>query len=134
LVSLSTVSNVGRAVSGKWSVSVRIGGLFYINYYENYENDIVGHEIVRIPSYRSNLFSTQTFQELLYEGLAAIKAWKAETTKKYRHTVMPLEVVCRHDKTVLTATLTGDFPGSPVTVNFDFVLEAGKILSLEIHA
>src|SRR6266702_4597444 len=66
LVSLSTVSHVGRAVSGKWSVSVRIGGLFYINYYENYENDIVGHEIVRIPSYRSNLFSTQTFQELLY--------------------------------------------------------------------
>src|SRR6266702_8566867 len=65
LVSLSTVSHVGRAVSGKWSVSVRIGGLFYINYYENYENDIVGHEIVRIPSYRSNLFSTQTFQELL---------------------------------------------------------------------
>src|SRR2546425_9095599 len=66
LVSLSTVSHVGRAVSGKWSVSVRIGGLFYINYYENYENDIVGHEIVRIPSYRSNLFSTQTFQELLF--------------------------------------------------------------------
>src|SRR2546422_4584456 len=54
------------SVSGKWSVSVRIGGLFYINYYENYENDIVGHEIVRIPSYRSNLFSTQTFQELLF--------------------------------------------------------------------
>ena|SRR5712664_4208533 len=69
-----------------------------------------------------------------YEGLAAIKAWKAETTKKYHHTVLPLEVVCRHDKTVLTATLTGDFPGSPVTVNFDFVLGAGKILSLEIHA
>jgi hypothetical protein len=37
-------------------------------------------------------------------------------------------------ETVLTATLTGDFPGSPVTVHFDFVLEAGKILSLEIHA
>ena len=40
----------------------------------------------------------------------------------------------QHGKTVLTATLTGDFPGSPVTVHFDFVLEAGKILSLEIHA
>jgi hypothetical protein len=30
------------------------------------ENDIVCHEIVRIPSYRSNIFSTQIFQELLY--------------------------------------------------------------------
>src|SRR6266702_1370312 len=67
LVSVSTVSNVGKAVSEKWSVSVRIGGLFYINYYENYENNIVGHEILRIPSYWSNLFSTQTFQELLIE-------------------------------------------------------------------
>jgi SnoaL-like domain len=69
-----------------------------------------------------------------YEGLAAIKAWKAETKKQYHHTVTPLEVAQQHGKTVLTATLTGDFPGSPVTVNFAFVLEAGKILSLEIHA
>jgi hypothetical protein len=36
-----------------------------INYYENYENDIVCHGIVRRPSYRSNIFSTQIFQELL---------------------------------------------------------------------
>jgi SnoaL-like domain len=69
-----------------------------------------------------------------YEGLAAIKAWKAETKKQYHHTVTPLDVAQQHGKTVLTATLTGDFPGSPMTVNFAFVLEAGKILSLEIHA
>ena len=68
-----------------------------------------------------------------YEGLAAIKEWKAETKQKYHHTVTPLEVAQPHGKTVLTATLTGDFPGSPVTLHFDFVLEAGKILSLEIH-
>ena len=69
-----------------------------------------------------------------YEGLAAITAWKAATKQKYHHTVTPLEVAEENGKTVLTATLTGDFPGSPVTVRFDFVLEAGKILSLEIHA
>jgi hypothetical protein len=69
-----------------------------------------------------------------YEGLAAITAWKAQTKKKYHHTVTPLDVAQENDKTVLTATLTGDFPGSPVTVKFAFVLEAGKILSLEIHA
>jgi hypothetical protein len=33
------------------------------------ENDIVCHEIVRIPSYRSNIFSTQIFQELLVQLL-----------------------------------------------------------------
>ena len=69
-----------------------------------------------------------------YEGLAAIKAWKAETKKKYHHTVTPLAVAQQKGKTVLKAQLTGNFPGSPVTVNFAFVLEAGKILSLEIHA
>ena len=69
-----------------------------------------------------------------YEGLAAIKAWKAERKKQYHHTVTPLAVAQQHGKTVLKAQLTGTFPGSPVTVNFAFVLEAGKILSLEIHA
>ena len=69
-----------------------------------------------------------------YKGLAAIKAWKAETKKQYRHTVTPLDVAQQNGTTVLTATLTGTFPGSPVTLYLNFALEAGKILSLEIHA
>ena len=68
-----------------------------------------------------------------YDGLAAIKEWKADTKKKYNHTVVPLEVVDRDGKTVLKAKLTGNFPGSPVTLEFSFVLESGKIVSLEIH-
>ena len=68
-----------------------------------------------------------------YEGLAAITAWKAVTTHKYHHTITPLAVAHQQGKTVLTAQLTGTFPGSPVSLYFDFVLEAGKILSLEIH-
>jgi hypothetical protein len=68
-----------------------------------------------------------------YEGLAAIREWKADTKKKYNHTVEPLDVLQRDGKTVLKAKLTGDFPGSPVTLDFSFVLEDGKIVSLEIH-
>ena len=68
-----------------------------------------------------------------YEGLAAIKRWKAETKKKYQHTVGPLAVAQRIGKTVLNAKLTGNFPGSPVTLEFSFALEDGKIVSLEIH-
>ena len=67
-----------------------------------------------------------------YKGLAAIKEWKAETKKKYNHTVAPLEVAHRDGTTVLKAKLTGNFPGSPVTLEFSFVLEDGKIASLEI--
>ena len=69
-----------------------------------------------------------------YEGLAAITAWKAATKQKSHHTVTPLDVAQQQGKTVLKAQLTGTFPGSPVTLHFDFVLEAGKILSLEMHA
>jgi hypothetical protein len=68
-----------------------------------------------------------------YKGLAAIKEWKAQTKKKYNHTVAPLELARRDGKTVLKARLSGDFPGSPVTLEFSFVLEGGKIVSLEIH-
>jgi hypothetical protein len=68
-----------------------------------------------------------------YKGLAAIKEWKAETKKKYKHTVAPLEIAHRDGKTILKARLAGDFPGSPVTLEFSFVLEGGKIASLEIH-
>jgi hypothetical protein len=68
-----------------------------------------------------------------YKGLPAIRAWKADTKKKYNHTVVPLEVAHRGGKTLLKAKLTGNFPGSPVTLEFGFVLKDGKIVSLEIH-
>lgn len=73
-------------------------------------------------------------EDRTYEGLAAIIAWKAETKQKYHPTITPLDVAQQQGTTVLKAQLTGTFPGSPVTLQFDFVLEAGKIVSLEIHA
>ena len=67
-----------------------------------------------------------------YRGLAAIKKWKAETKRKYNHTVTPLEVAVRDGRTVLKARLTGNFPGSPIELQFAFVLEGDRIASLEI--
>jgi hypothetical protein len=67
-----------------------------------------------------------------YEGVAAIKDWMAATKKKYGHTVTPLELAEHGGQSVLTARLVGSFPGSPITVNFNFVLAGGKIRSLAI--
>jgi hypothetical protein len=67
-----------------------------------------------------------------YEGVAAIKDWMAATKKKYRHTVTPLELAEHGGQSVLKARLVGSFPGSPITVNFNFVLAGGKIRSLAI--
>src|SRR5262245_66494102 len=58
-----------------------------------------------------------------YEGLAVITAWKAETKQKYHPTITPLAVAHQQGKTVLQAQLTGTFPGSPVTLHCDVVLE-----------
>jgi hypothetical protein len=67
-----------------------------------------------------------------HEGLAAIKKWKAETKKKYQHTVDPLSVAEKDGKTVVTNRLTGNFPGSPIELDFVFTLGGDKIVSLEI--
>jgi hypothetical protein len=56
------------------------------------------------------------------------------TKKKYGHTVVPLQLAERGGQSVLKARLTGNFPGSPITVNFSFVLAGGKICSLEIRS
>ena len=69
-----------------------------------------------------------------HQGLAAIKEWMADTKKKYHHTIAPLEMSHREGRTVLKAKLAGNFPGSPVTLEFSFVLEEGKIVSLRIHS
>jgi hypothetical protein len=69
-----------------------------------------------------------------YEGVAAIKNWMAATKKKYGHTITPLELAERGGQSVLKARLSGNFPGSPITVNVSFVLADGKIRSLGIRS
>ena len=67
-----------------------------------------------------------------YEGVALIENLMAATKKKDGHTIAPLELAERGGQSVLKARLAGSFPGSPITVNFSFVLSGGKIHSLEI--
>ena len=66
------------------------------------------------------------------EGLAAIKQWKAETRRKYQDTIEPLASAQKDDKTIVTNRLTGNFPGSPIELEFVFTLDGNKITSLEI--
>src|SRR2546428_14054579 len=54
--------------------------------------------------------------------LKAIKAWRLETRKKYRHTLKPAALVARAGKTVVRTKLTGAFPGSPIARDFAFTL------------
>ena len=66
------------------------------------------------------------------EGLAAIKQWLAETKSKYQHTIEPLALAEKDGKIIVTNRLTGNFPGSPIELDFVFTLDGDKIASLEI--
>ena len=66
------------------------------------------------------------------EGLAAIKNWMVETKRKYQHTIEPLTSTQKDGKTIVTNRLTGNFPGSPIELEFVFTLDRDKITALEI--
>ena len=68
------------------------------------------------------------------EGLEDIVAWRRETADKYQHTFEPLAVMERDGKTIVATKVTGSFPGSPITLDFVFRLENGKIASLDIQS
>ena len=67
-----------------------------------------------------------------YRGRAAIARWKAEASAKFRYTVDRLGVHVSGDQTTVTGRVTGDFPGSPVDLQYRFTLEGDKIARLEI--
>lgn len=67
------------------------------------------------------------------KGIAAIRAWRAESGEKYHHSVEPLAVFTEDGTVVVTARVSGTFPGSPVTLSHIFEIERGRITSLEIR-
>jgi len=69
-----------------------------------------------------------------HEGLGAIKEWKAETKKKYQHTIESLTFLEKDGKNIVTNRLTGNFPGSPIELEFAFIIRGDKIASLEIRS
>jgi len=68
------------------------------------------------------------------KGLIAIKQWMAETKRKYQHTIEPIALAEEESKTIVTNRLTGNFPGSPIELEFVFTLDADKITSFEIRS
>jgi len=50
----------------------------------------------------------------------------------YHHTVTPVAIAERAGKTVVTTEMAGNFPGSPITVDFVFQIKGDRIASLEI--
>ena len=66
------------------------------------------------------------------KGIAAIKAWRVETSGKYQHQVEPLAISARDGKVVVRGKVSGNFPGSPINLDHIFKIDGDKIVSLEI--
>ena len=65
-------------------------------------------------------------------GREAIRAWAAETQRRYRFHAEVMAVEAVADRTAVTAHLTGDFPGNPVDLDYRFKLAGAAITLLEI--
>jgi hypothetical protein len=67
-----------------------------------------------------------------YTGRQAIQEWKTGASRKFSYTVEPFSIEETNGKTIVTAHVVGNFPGSPVDLRYFFVLRDEKIASLEI--
>lgn len=65
-------------------------------------------------------------------GADAIRAWKEETSAKYRATMEPLRIAPEDGGDAVLAKVTGTFPGSPIELTFHFAVAGGLIQSLEV--
>ncbi|SDT34588.1 hypothetical protein SAMN05216598_5162 [Pseudomonas asplenii] len=69
---------------------------------------------------------------LTHTGREAIKAWKVESSTLYTCTTQLRSVEQVDGVHVVCASVTGNFPGSPIDLNFLFRLERDLIARLEI--
>jgi SnoaL-like domain len=67
-----------------------------------------------------------------HHGLAAIRSWMEDVTRKYRVTIEVKDVTDADGRTVVSGLVAGNFPGSPVLLDHTFTLAGPKITRLEI--
>lgn len=67
-----------------------------------------------------------------YTGHADIRAWMAETTRKYRVMVEVSDVARTGDTFKIAMLVSGNFPGSPATLHYVFELGDGLIAGMAV--
>src|SRR5262245_40324413 len=67
-----------------------------------------------------------------HRGREAIRQWKVASTAKYSYATEPTAIKNEGGRSVVTARVTGNFPGSPVDLHYTFTLDGDGISRLEI--
>ncbi|KAA6133465.1 nuclear transport factor 2 family protein [Cupriavidus cauae] len=68
-----------------------------------------------------------------HQGVGAIRAWWLAAKAKYRHVAEPIEMSRTGDEIAVRARVSGEFPNSPITLEFLFTVEGDKIVGLTIR-
>jgi len=67
-----------------------------------------------------------------HRGRKAIREWIGETIERYQPLLSPGKIEGSDRNPVVAVTVSGSFPGSPVTLSFHFTIEEGRIAELKI--
>lgn len=68
-----------------------------------------------------------------HHGRAAIQQWQEESAKAYSATNEPFAVENKDGKWIVSSRVSGNFPGSPVNLDFAFRLVDDQIVELEVQ-
>ena len=63
---------------------------------------------------------------------AAIKEWIDNAVEQYKPHAEVIALALTGDKTIVTALISGTFPGSPIQLRYQFTVEGDKIGALSI--
>ena len=67
-------------------------------------------------------------------GKTDIERWARETIDKYKFHFKPLSAEKRGTEAVVSVEVSGTFPGSPITLDYNFTVANEKISSLTIDS
>lgn len=70
----------------------------------------------------------------VYQGPAAIGQWAAASSAQYQTVIAPVAARGDGPRTEVDCQVSGNFPGSPVQLQFRFTLAGARIAALEITA
>ena len=67
-----------------------------------------------------------------HNGRKEVEQWIADANEKYKSILDPIDYTQKGNKGVLTANVSGTFPGSPIVLKFNFEINDGIIQSLNV--
>jgi hypothetical protein len=68
-----------------------------------------------------------------HKGIAAIRDWWMAAKGTAQYVAEPMETTVEDGRTLVRARVSGQFPGSPVTLAYAFTIKDDRIVDLEIR-